>query len=151
MKRSPYLCHRNSNFNQQIKLKTMSVLIKPIQRANPADLDAPKKWYVTQVTISQVDENQISDEMAEGTTLDSSEAMMALRQFRKVLLKHLLAGESVKMGNWGSFSLSFASEGVDEKKDVSLGQIKQINLVFRPDRSFREDLQKASFTWIDKL
>lgn len=151
MKRSPYLCHRNSNFNQQIKLKTMSVLIKPIQRANPADLDAPKKWYVTQVTISQVDENQISDEMAEGTTLDSSEAMMALRQFRKVLLKHLLAGESVKMGNWGSFSITLTSSGVDTKDKVTTNLIRNVNLNFQADKTFKDELQKANFVWVNKL
>lgn len=118
---------------------------------NPLDPKGLKKWYVTQMRAAQSSEDQVAFDIAEGTTLNPSEAMMVLRQLRNVLLKRLLAGETVKLGNWGSFSLSFASEGVDERKDVSLGQIKQINLVFRPDRSFREDLQKASFTWIDKL
>ena len=118
---------------------------------NPLDPKGPKKWYVTQMRAAQSSEDQVAFDIAEGTTLNPSEAMMVLRQLRNVLLKRLLAGETVDLGNWASFSLSFASEGVDERKDVSLGQIKQINLVFRPDRSFREDLQKASFTWIDKL
>lgn len=36
----------------------MAILVKPVQRANPSDEKAPKKWYVTQVTAAQVDETR---------------------------------------------------------------------------------------------
>ena len=35
----------------------MAILVKPIQRHNPLDKDAAKKWYVVQVTTAQVDES----------------------------------------------------------------------------------------------
>ena len=73
-------------------------------------------------------QNQISDEMAEGTTLDSSEAMMALRQFRKVLLK-----------------------GVDTKDKVTTNLIRNVNLNFQADKAFKDELQKANFVWVNKL
>ena len=77
----------------------MAILVKPIQRYIPGDDEGPRKWYITQVTAALVDETQIAIDMAEGTTLDPSEALMALRQLRKVLLRRLLSGESVRMGN----------------------------------------------------
>lgn len=129
----------------------MAILVKPIQKLNPNKLDEPKKWYVTQVTAALVDESQIAIDIAEGTTLDPSEAMMALRQLRKVLLRRLLSGESVKMGNWGSFSVTLTSTGVEEKKKVSASQIKSVNLNFQADKTFKEELQKATFAWVDKL
>lgn len=79
----------------------MAILVKPVQRVNPSDEDAPKKWYVTQVAMDLADE----------TTLNPSEAMMAIRQLRKILLRRLLGGESVKLGNWGSFSVTLSSTG----------------------------------------
>lgn len=134
-----------------LKLKTMAILIKPVQRVNPADKEQPKKWYITQVTAALIDESQIAMDISEGTTLDPSEAMMAIRQLRKVLLRRLLSGESVKMGNWGSFSITLTSKGTDSKDKLNANMIRSINLNFQPDKSFKEDLQKATFAWVDKL
>lgn len=129
----------------------MAILVKPVQRFNPKEPDAPKKWYVTQVTTAQVDETQVAMDLADETTLNPSEAMMAIRQLRKILLRRLLGGESVKLGNWGSFSVTISSTGVDAKKDVNARNIKSVNLNFQADEAFKAELQKATFAWVDKL
>lgn len=129
----------------------MAILVKPVQRVNPIDEDAPKKWYVTQVTTAQVDETQVAMDLADETTLNPSEAMMAIRQLRKILLRRLLGGESVKLGNWGSFSVTLSSTGAETKEDVTARNIKSVNLNFQPDEAFKTDLQKATFAWVDKL
>ena len=89
-----------------------------MQRANPNDEDAPKKWYVTQVTAAQVDETQVAMDLADETTLNPSEAMMPIRQLRKILIRRLLGGESVKLGNWSSFSVTLSSTGAETKEAV---------------------------------
>lgn len=129
----------------------MAILVKPVQRVNPSKPDEAKKWYVVQVTTAQVDETQVAMDLSEETTLNASEAMMAIRQLRKILLRRLLGGESVKLGNWGSFSITLSSTGVDTKDKVNANNIKSINLNFQPDESFKADLQKATFAWVDKL
>lgn len=129
----------------------MAILVKPVQRANPSDEKAPKKWYVTQVTAAQVDETQVAMDLAEETTLNPSEAMMAIRQLRKILLRRLLGSESVKLGNWGSFSVTLSSTGSDTKEEVTARNIKSVNLNFQPDEAFKTELQRASFAWVDKL
>lgn len=130
----------------------MPVLIRAIEKTDINNPDGPKKWYPTQVTAAQVDENQVAMDIAEETTLNPSEAMMALRQLRKVVLRHLLAGESVKLGDWGSFSISLTSAGgAATKAEVNANSIKKVNLKFRPSESFKADLQKATFTWVEKL
>ncbi|WP_298073736.1 HU family DNA-binding protein [uncultured Bacteroides sp.] len=129
----------------------MPILIKAIPKVNPHKPSEPQKWYVTQVTTSQVDETQVATELADETTLNPAEAIMAIRQLRKILLRRLLSGESVKLGNWGSFSVAISSMGVDTKEQVSASNIKSVNLTFRPDEAFKADLQKAQFAWVDKL
>jgi len=129
----------------------MAILLKPIQRVNPQDKSAAKKWYITQVTTAQVDETTVAMDLADETTLNASEAMMAIRQLRKILLRRLLGGESVKLGNWGSFNISINSVGVGKKELVTAKNIKSINLNFQPDEQFKADLQKATFAWVDKL
>ena len=129
----------------------MAILVKPVQRANPNDQEAPKKWYVTQVTTAQVDETQVAMDLADETTLNPSEAMMAIRQLRKILLRRLLGGESVKLGNWGSFSVTLSSTGAETRNAVTARNIRAVNLNFQPDEAFKNDLQKATFAWVDKL
>lgn len=129
----------------------MAILIKPVQRVNPLKPKDPMKWYVTQVTTAQVDETQVAMDLADETTLNPSEAMMAIRQLRKILLRRLLGGESVKLGNWGSFSVTLSCNPSDKKEDLTARNIKSVNLNFQPDEAFKTDLQKAQFAWVDKL
>lgn len=129
----------------------MAILVKPIQRPNPLDKEAAKKWYVVQVTTAQVDETEVAMDLADETTLNPSEAMMAIRQLRKILLRRLLGGESVKLGNWGSFSVTLSSIGAETKDAVTARNIKEVNLNFQPDEAFKADLQRATFAWVDKL
>ena len=129
----------------------MAILVKPIQRPNPINKDAAKKWYVVQVTTAQVDETQVAMDLADETTLNPSEAMMAIRQLRKILLRRLLGGESVKLGNWGSFSVTLSSIGAETKETLTARNIKEVNLNFQPDEAFKADLQRATFVWVDKL
>jgi len=130
----------------------MAILVKPILRTNPQDpREEAKKWYVMQVTTAQVDETQVAMDLADETTLNASEAMMAIRQLRKILLRRLLGGESVKLGNWGSFSVTLSTRGVEKREDVNANNIKTVNLNFQPDEAFKADLQKATFAWVDKL
>lgn len=129
----------------------MAILIKPVQRVNPLKPSDPMRWYVTQVTTAQVDETQVAMDLADETTLNPSEAMMAIRQLRKILLRRLLGGESVKLGNWGSFSVTLSSTPSDTKEAVTARNIKSVNLNFQPDEAFKTDLQKAQFAWVDKL
>lgn len=90
-------------------------------------------------------------DLADETTLNPSEAMMAIRQLRKILLRRLLGGESVKLGNWGSFSVTLSSTGANSKEAVTARNIKEVNLNFQPDEAFKTDLQRATFAWVDKL
>lgn len=129
----------------------MAILIKPVQRVNPQRTTDPMRWYVTQVTTAQVDETQVAMDLADETTLNPSEAMMAIRQLRKILLRRLLGGESVKLGNWGSFSVTLSSTPSDKKEDLTARNIRSVNLNFQPDEAFKTDLQKAQFAWVDKL
>jgi len=110
--------------------------VKPVQRVNPSNPTEAKKWYVSQVTTAQVDETTVAMDLADETTLNASKALMAIRQLRKILLRRLLGGESVKLGNWGSFSVTISSTGSATKDLVTAKNIKSVNLNFQPDEQF---------------
>jgi predicted histone-like DNA-binding protein len=122
-----------------------------VERPNPQDLTAPKKWYLTPKTISQVGEKEVAKEISDETTLNCKEAEMGLSQMEKVLLRNLLASNSVQLGDWGSFHLTCNSEGSDTKEEVTVNNIKNLNIRFTPGKALKEALKRASFVFAEDL
>ena len=129
----------------------MSIFLKPVQRHNPMEKDAPMKWYPVQYTTKLVDENEVAELIADETTLNPMEAQMAIRQLRKVVQRLLLDGKSVKLGNWGTFNVTLSTEGVDKKDDLTARNVKAVNINFQPGDELKTAMQKAEFVWLNKI
>ena len=129
----------------------MPILFNKVERANPQNRTAPKKWFPILKTISQIKEKAVAREIADETTLNPKEAEMALSQLEKVLIRNLLASNSVQLGDWGSFRLTCNSEGSDTQKEVTAGKINKLNIRFTPGKALTEALKNASFVPADKL
>ena len=129
----------------------MPVLLNKIQRVNPLDRTAPKKWYAAVKTISQLSEKAVAKQIAEETTLNRKEAEMSLSQLEKVLISNLLASNSVQLGDWGSFYLTCNSEGFDTKEAVSVSAVKGVNIRFMPGKALKEAISKANFVFAENL
>ena len=129
----------------------MAILIRAIQRANPRDKNAPKKWYAVQNSTGLVPETKVAELIADETTLSPSEALMSIRQLRKVIQRLMADGHSVKLGDWGTFSPSLNSRGKDKKEDLKATDINCVNINFQPGEELKAAMQKVDFVWIDKL
>lgn len=129
----------------------MSIIVKKIQRVNPREKDAPKKWYPSLVTVEQMDEDEVSEAIADETTLNPNEALMAIRQLRKVIIAAILSGRSVKLGNWGSFYANVEGEPSETKDGVTAENIVRVRVVFRPGKEFKDAIAKATFAWTETL
>ena len=127
----------------------MPILLNRVERFNP--LSKTKKWYLTLKTISQVSEREAAKQIADETTLNRKEAEMAIAQFEKVLIANLLASNSVKLGDWGSFHLTCNSAGADVKESLSVKDVKGVNIRFTPGKALKEALGKASFVFAETL
>ncbi len=103
------------------------------------------KWYATLRRISFLKEKDVAKRMAEETTLNPKECEFAIAQLLKVLKTELLNGNSVQLGDWGSFYLTASSDGVENKADVSAGLIKKLNVRFRPGTELKDTLKNATF------
>lgn len=129
----------------------MGILVKAIQRINPRNKDATKKWFAVQNSAGLVSETKVAELIADETTLNPAEALMSIRQLYKILLRLLLSGNSVKLGNWGTFSITLNCKGVEKKDDLKATDIVRVNINFQPGEEMKTALQKAEFVWIDKL
>ena len=79
----------------------MPLFYNKIQRANPMDKEAPKKWYPVLKSVGMMNVQEVARLIADETTLNPKEAEMALAQLEKVLINALLSGQTVSIGTWG--------------------------------------------------
>lgn len=123
----------------------MTLLYNKIQRGNPAKPAEPKKWYISVKSLGQVGEKEVAKQIADETTLNPKEAEMAIAQFEKILLRLLLNGHTVQLGDWGSFHLTISSEGVENEKDATPVNVTGVNIRFQPGKELKNAVNAASF------
>ena len=124
----------------------MAILYSKIQRANPQDREAAKKWYIVPNRVEQKSEKEIASALTKNTTLSNGEALMAINELQSVILSFLLDGYSVQMGDWGSFQITISSEGAETEEACTTDLVKSVNIRFRPGTTMKETLAKATFT-----
>lgn len=129
----------------------MTILIKAVQRVNPQDPDGPKKWYPVQQTTKMVSTMELSEDLADETTLNPGEAYMVLKKLNKVVARHLKNGNSVQLGEVGSLYASLETEGAATKEELTARNIKRVNANFLQSDTLKAELQKADFVWLEKL
>jgi len=129
----------------------MPVLFNKVERVNPLNKTAPRRWFPVLRTITRITEKQVSKEIADETTLNPKEAEMAVSQLKKVLLKNLLASNSVQLGDWGTFHLTCNGEGSDTKEEVTANNIVKLNIRFVPGKELIDSLKGATFIHAENL
>jgi len=129
----------------------MAVFFNKIERINPINRAAQKKWYPTVKTISQIKEKEVAKQISDETTLNRKEAEMALGQLEKVLIHNLLSSNSVQLGDWGSFYLTCNGKAGDTKESVTASNIVGLNIRFSPGKALKDALKKVTFVPAEKM
>jgi DNA-binding protein, histone-like, putative len=121
----------------------MAVYFNEMERGNPGDEEAPKQWYAVLKSLGLVGQKEVAKQMSDETTLNPKEAEMALAQLEKILIRMLLDGKSVQLGDWGSFNLKCNSTPSATRKEVTAANIKKLNIRFTPGKTLKEAIAKA--------
>ena len=107
----------------------MAVFYNKMQRKNPSKPAEPAKWYPVLRRVEMMKEKDVARHISDETTLNPKEAEMAISQLKKVLIAALLNGQSVQLGDWGTFHLTLSSEGVATEAEVSPAQVKKVKRI----------------------
>jgi predicted histone-like DNA-binding protein len=78
--------------------------------------------------------------------LSSGDVVNALSNLVQVLPVHLKKGDSIRLGDLGSFRLSVTSEGVSDANALSLKNIKKPHLVFLPGVKLKKLLADITYS-----
>jgi predicted histone-like DNA-binding protein len=129
----------------------MPILFNKVQRVNPADKLADRKWYPVLKSTGLIKEKEVAKRLADETTLNPKEAEFAVAQLLKIVINILLEGGTVQLGELGSLRLTAHCEGVNTKEEVTANLIKSLNVRFSPSDALKDALKKAHFLPVESL
>jgi predicted histone-like DNA-binding protein len=114
-------------------------------RVNPKDLKAPRKFYAIAKSTGEETIRQLATEISKRTNLSSAEVYAAIEAFIDLIPERLVEGKIVRLGEFGSFSVSLSSAGTEREEDFTAAQIKSNSLNFRPGKLVQKVLDGADY------
>ena len=122
------------------------VNIKAIERANPQDANAPKKFYAHVIASKKVDLERLAYLTSNQCTVRESDCYAVLLALQHNIIDELSQGNIVTLDKLGSFQIGVRSEGKDLEEEVSANTVKSAHLNFRPAKRMRNMLDTVKFT-----
>ncbi|MBN1430923.1 MAG: HU family DNA-binding protein [Anaerolineae bacterium] len=123
----------------------MSVKFNVVERGNPGDPAAPKKFYPSIVSSGRVTLRQLAQDIARISTVSSADTMAVLEALLITIPEELAKGNIVELGDFGSFWLRSSAEGADVPEDVRVDQLKSVLPRFNAGQEFRKVLDAIRY------
>ncbi|MFZ5819897.1 MAG: HU family DNA-binding protein [Chloroflexota bacterium] len=123
----------------------MSVKYNVVERGNPSNPDAPKKFYPSLTSSGRKTLRQLAERVAEISTVSSVDTMANMEALLKVIPQELAAGNIVELGDFGSFWLKANAEGAETDDQVRPTQITTLLPRFNPGKEFKKVLATVEF------
>lgn len=114
-------------------------------RVNPKDLAAPRKFYAIAKSSGEETVRQLATEISKRTNLSTAEVFATIEAFIDLIPERLSEGKIVRLGEFGSFSISISSEGVEKEENFTAANIKENSLNFRPGKLVQNVLNNAEY------
>jgi predicted histone-like DNA-binding protein len=118
----------------------MSVKFNVVERGNPANQTAPKKFYPSIQSTGRVTTRQLAEQAAQESTMSSTDIMAAIETFLTIIPRELAKGNIVELGDFGNFWLKTESDGAETAEAVKATQIKGVQPRFNPGKTFKKEL-----------
>ena len=124
---------------------SMTAKYNVVERGNPADPEAPKKYYPSYVSTGKVRLRDMAERIAEISTMSTIDTMGMLEAFLQVIPEYLAEGKIVDLGEFGSFRLKIKSKGSERAEEVSEENIERVLPQFRAGKEFRKKIREIEF------
>lgn len=123
----------------------MSIKFRPLERINPQDITAQKKYYAAVVANGSVDFETLAAQISEQCTVTETDCLAVLNVLEQNIVRELGQGRIVRLGKLGNFQVSLSSQGYNTEKEVSASSITNSRILFRPAKKLRNLLKNLSY------
>jgi len=123
----------------------MTVKFNVVQRANPQEREAPKKFYPSIVATSKLTKREAARTASQMSTTSMGDTSNVLENFLTIIPQELAKGNIVELGDFGSFWLRIESDGAELEDQVNAGSITNVLVQFKPGKEFKQALAAIQF------
>lgn len=117
-----------------------------IQKVNPRDLEAPRKYYAVKQPQGDVSERELASRISRETMLGVVETSAVIEALLQAVPDLLLEGKLVRLGDFGSFRLTISGEGAESPETFNPSMISGPNLIFRAGKEFQDKLNQVKYS-----
>lgn len=118
---------------------------KVVERADPRDLDKPKKYYAAPRNIKIATFRDFIDDIADRSIVSTPDIVAVMESLFQLIPTYLSNGRIIKFGDLGTFTIKLVSEGQDTEEEVNAHTIKNVIVRFIPSKLLREKVNTARF------
>jgi predicted histone-like DNA-binding protein len=123
----------------------MSVKFNVVERGNPSNREAPKKYYPSLASSGRKTLRQLAARISEASTVSSTDTMAVIEALLRTIPQELADGNIVELGDFGNFWLKANSEGVETADAVRATQITTLLPRFNPGKEFKKVLATVEY------
>lgn len=123
----------------------MSAKYTVVQRGDPRNPSAPKKYYPQYTSAGRVDFRHLAEKMSSISTISSIDAAAMLEALIQIIPEELADGNIVDLGEFGTFKLRIHGEGAEASEAVNAGNIRAVHPQFFPGKLFKQAIRSARF------
>jgi len=123
----------------------MTVKFNVVERGNPGNPEAPKKFYPSVTSSGRVTLRELAKEISRISTVSSVDTLAVLEALLTLIPEELQRGNVVELGDFGNFWLKNNSEGADTAEAVTAAQITNLLPRFNPGKEFKKVLDAIEF------
>lgn len=109
-----------------------------VKRKNPISKEVA--FHAAALPVNPIMLNEIAEEISGKCTVTSHDIKAVLSALEEVTFKHLRNGNSVRLGDLGSFHARLSSKGAESENDFSSENIRGIKVRFLPSSKMRFEL-----------
>ncbi|MBN1453660.1 MAG: HU family DNA-binding protein [Anaerolineales bacterium] len=123
----------------------MTIKFNIVERPNPQDREAPKKFYPSVQASGRKTLRQLSKRITQMCTVTGPDTLAVIESFLTIIPEELAEGNIVELGDFGSFWLRNSADGAEQAEDVSASQVTNLLPRFIPGKEFKKALYGVDF------
>lgn len=115
-----------------------------VERANPMDREAPKKFYATSVKRGSMGLEDLAERIAAASTASEGDTLLVLKELSSQLRMALVQGYAVKLPGLGNFRVTLNGIGSDTAEEFGPHLIRGPKVRFLPEVDLVDKLNRTS-------
>jgi predicted histone-like DNA-binding protein len=123
----------------------MSVKFNIVERPNPQDREAPRKFYPSIQASGRMNLRKLSKRITQMCTVTGPDTLAVLESMLLVIPEELANGNIVELGDFGSFWLRNSADGSEQQENVSASNVTNVLPRFIPGKEFKKALTAIDF------